>query len=138
MKSIFAPLLVIFTSFLGYSQNTITISSITITGNKITKEDIVLREIVFSENSSFSISDLKQKIKAECKRNATHFRTTFKAEYKGNAIVFGAKGIARLKGFLMGSLKDFLEDFLMESLRKCLRWSSRTSSHFRQSYLFSS
>ena len=46
-----------------FSQNQITISSITINGNKITKEDIILREVVFSKNSSFSTADLDHKIK---------------------------------------------------------------------------
>ena len=46
-----------------FSQNNITISSITIKGNKITKEDVILREITFSSNNSFSISDLQKKIK---------------------------------------------------------------------------
>jgi outer membrane protein assembly factor BamA len=63
MKRIFVTLLLFSASFSAYSQNIITISDITITGNKITKEDIILREIAFSQNSSFSASNLEQKIK---------------------------------------------------------------------------
>ena len=63
MQRVFLILLLFFVSFLGYSQDTITISNITITGNKITQAEIILRELAFSENSSFSATDLEQKIK---------------------------------------------------------------------------
>ena len=63
MQKVFLTLLLVLSSFLGYSQNTINISNITITGNKITKEDIILRELLFSKNNSFSTSDLEHKIK---------------------------------------------------------------------------
>ena len=63
MQRAFLILLLFFVSFLGYSQDTITISNITITGNKITQAEIILRELAFSENSSFSATDLEQKIK---------------------------------------------------------------------------
>ena len=55
------------------SQNHITITSIAITGNNITKEDIILREVVFSKNSSFSAADLEQKIK-ESKENLINLK----------------------------------------------------------------
>ena len=73
MKKVFFILLLLIVSILGNSQNTITISSITITGNKITKEDIILREIAFSKNSSFATTDLEQKIK-ESKRNIVNLK----------------------------------------------------------------
>ncbi len=63
MQKKISTLLLVFASFLGYSNNIITISSIKITGNKITKNDIILREITFHENSTFPFSDLEQKIK---------------------------------------------------------------------------
>ena len=63
MQRAFLILLLFFVSFLGYSQDTITISNITITGNKITQAEIILRELAFSKNSSFSATDLEQKIK---------------------------------------------------------------------------
>ena len=56
-----------------FSQKHITISSITINGNKITKEDIVLREIVVNKNSTFSATDLEQKIK-ESKENLINLK----------------------------------------------------------------
>ena len=56
-----------------FSQNQITISSITINGNNITKEDIILREVVFRKNSSFSTADLEQKIK-ESKENLINLK----------------------------------------------------------------
>ena len=73
MKRLFVTLLVVFTTFLVYSQDTITIASITITGNTITKEDVILREIVFSKNSSFIVDDLELKIK-ESKQNLTNLK----------------------------------------------------------------
>ena len=63
MQRAFLILLLFFVSFLGYSEDTITISNITITGNKITQAEIILRELALSENSSFSATDLEQKIK---------------------------------------------------------------------------
>mgnify|MGYP001971685969 CR=1 FL=1 len=56
--------MLLFGSLLGYSQNEIVITKITINGNKITQKDVILRELVFSEGDSFSSSDLKQKITA--------------------------------------------------------------------------
>ena len=73
MIKIFTTLLVVFTTFIAYSQDTITIASITITGNVITKEDIILREIVFSKNSSFSADKLESKIK-ESRQNLTNLK----------------------------------------------------------------
>ena len=55
------------------SQNIITISNIKITGNKVTKEDIILRELEFSKNSSFSSINLKQKIE-ESKQNLVNLK----------------------------------------------------------------
>jgi len=63
MKKIFFIFFIFFYSLLAYSQNTISISNIKITGNKITEKDIILREISFSENSSFASTDLLRKIK---------------------------------------------------------------------------
>ena len=55
-------------ALLGHSQNIITISDIIVNGNKVTKENIILREIVFSQNTEVSISDLEERIK-ESKEN---------------------------------------------------------------------
>ena len=63
MKRYLVVVLMLFCYCFVFSQNNITISSLTINGNKITKEDIILREVVFSKNSSFSAADLEQKIK---------------------------------------------------------------------------
>ncbi|MEC7646397.1 MAG: POTRA domain-containing protein [Bacteroidota bacterium] len=62
MKTPIFTLLFLVFSILSHAQNTITIADITINGNKITKENILLREIVFTKNSSFPIIDLEQKI----------------------------------------------------------------------------
>ncbi|MAO33142.1 MAG: hypothetical protein CMD03_00080 [Flavobacteriales bacterium] len=45
-----------------YSQDKITVSKITIIGNKITNSNIILREIVLSKDSSYDASTLEQKI----------------------------------------------------------------------------
>jgi outer membrane protein assembly factor BamA len=58
---------------LVYSQNEITISKIIITGNKITQEDIIIRELAFNENNSFSVDELKEKIK-ESKQNLVNLQ----------------------------------------------------------------
>ena len=56
-----------------FSQNSITISSITINGNKVTKNDIILREVVIAINSSYPAADLEQKIK-ESKENLINLK----------------------------------------------------------------
>ena len=53
---------------LSYSQNRINISEISIIGNKITKDDIIVRELAFSKNTSLYYNELIQKIK-ESKQN---------------------------------------------------------------------
>ena len=63
MKKVTLTLLLALYSFITYSQDTLIISSITITGNKITKNDIIMREISFNKNNYFTENDLKVKIK---------------------------------------------------------------------------
>ena len=60
-------------SAITYSQDIITVSEININGNKITQENIILREIVFAKNNSFSISELESKIK-ESKYNLINLK----------------------------------------------------------------
>ena len=62
MKRIFLIFPLIIASFLAYSQQEITISKITIIGNKITNGNIILREIVLSKDSSIDASLLEEKI----------------------------------------------------------------------------
>ena len=73
MQKALLILLLIFTSYLGYSLDEITVSNITITGNKITKSEIILREITFSEGSSFTVTTLDQIIK-ESKQNLINLK----------------------------------------------------------------
>tara|TARA_B100000427_G_scaffold329362_1_gene345237 strand:- start:953 stop:2359 length:1407 start_codon:yes stop_codon:yes gene_type:complete len=63
MKRIFIAGLFSIITLLGYAQDIITISEITIIGNEITKEEIILREIAFSQNSILTLKDLEKKIK---------------------------------------------------------------------------
>ena len=63
MKRAIFTLFFIVISIVSYTKNTISISSIIITGNQITQEDIILREIVFTKNSFFPKIELEQKIK---------------------------------------------------------------------------
>ena len=63
MKRIFATILFSIATIWGYSQDMINISNITIIGNEITKEDIILREIVFTKNNLLSLKDLEKNIK---------------------------------------------------------------------------
>ena len=46
-----------------YSQKNNLISEIIITGNKITKDDIIKRELLFRIDSTYSIIELENKIK---------------------------------------------------------------------------
>ena len=63
MKKKYLIALLFFNSFLGYSQNTVTISNIIITGNNVTEETIILRELAFNKNKSLSEIELIKKIK---------------------------------------------------------------------------
>lgn len=73
MKQKICFLIVYLITFLTYSQDIITVSEITINGNKVTQENIILREIVFKENNSFSITELESKIK-ESKNNLINLK----------------------------------------------------------------
>ena len=73
MKRVLLIVLLIIASIKVYSQEKITISKITIIGNKITKKNIILREIVFSKNDSFAVTKLDQKIK-ESRRNLINLK----------------------------------------------------------------
>ena len=58
----------LFFNCLIFSQNNIIINNINITGNSITKEEIILREIEFNNGDSLYIDDLNKKIQ-ESKKN---------------------------------------------------------------------
>ena len=73
MKLIFSTLLFLFISLSLSSKELVTISNIIINGNKITHEDIILRELVFSKNSSLKKNQLDKKIK-ESKENLTNLK----------------------------------------------------------------
>ena len=73
MKKWLVVVLMFFCYCLVFSQNSITISSITINGNKVTKNDIILREVVIAINSSYPAADLEQKIK-ESKENLINLK----------------------------------------------------------------
>ena len=62
MKNIFALSIFILMSFVLHAQKDITVSSLKIKGNNITKEDIIIRELMFFINSKMSESELKNKI----------------------------------------------------------------------------
>ena len=73
MRSITLTLVLFIITMLAYSQNEIVISKIIITGNNITRQDIILRELAFNENNSFSIHELKEKIK-QSKQNLVNLQ----------------------------------------------------------------
>jgi hypothetical protein len=73
MKKWLVVVLMLFCYCFVFSQNSITISSITINGNKVTKNDIILREVVIAINSSYPAADLEQKIK-ESKENLINLK----------------------------------------------------------------
>ncbi len=73
MRSYLIVLLMLFCYCFVFPQNNITISSITIKGNKITKEDVIFREITFAKNNSYSISDLQNRIE-ESKENLINLK----------------------------------------------------------------
>ena len=73
MKKLFLILLLVVFSLLGYSQNIITISNITINGNKVTKKEVILRELLFKKDSSLTITDLEKKIK-QSKENLVNLK----------------------------------------------------------------
>ena len=73
MKLILSTLLFLFISLSLSSKDLVTISNIIINGNKITHEDIILRELVFSKNSSLEKNELDKKIKAS-KENLTNLK----------------------------------------------------------------
>jgi len=60
-------------SLITYSQDTLTISNITITGNKVTKNDIIMREMSFFKTNHLTKYELEQKIK-ESKQNLVNLR----------------------------------------------------------------
>ena len=73
MKKWLVVVLMLFCYCFVFSQYSITISSITINGNKVTKNDIILREVVIAINSSYPAADLEQKIK-ESKENLINLK----------------------------------------------------------------
>ena len=63
MRIIFSSLLTAFFSFSAYSQHMITISKIIIHGNKVTQNEIILREITFQKDNIFTESDFSKNLK---------------------------------------------------------------------------
>ena len=63
MQKALLILLFICSSFLVHSQSKFVISTITIEGNKVTKKEIINREVVFSKNARYDKKELDQKIK---------------------------------------------------------------------------
>ena len=56
-------ILLLFCYFFSFSEEILTISEIVISGNKVTKEEIIIRELEFKKSDNLSISDLNEKIK---------------------------------------------------------------------------
>lgn len=59
----FFLILLLFCYFFSFSEEILTISEIVISGNKVTKEEIIMRELEFEKSDNLSISDLNEKIK---------------------------------------------------------------------------
>ena len=62
---------ILFVPFFSFSQEKLQINSITIKGNKITKEEIILRELTFQKGDAISKEILDKKIK-ESEENLTN------------------------------------------------------------------
>ena len=62
---------ILFVPFFSFSQEKLQINSITIKGNKITKEEIILRELTFQKGDAVSKEILDEKIK-ESEENLTN------------------------------------------------------------------
>ena len=63
MRIIFSSLFSVFFSFSAYSQDMITISKIIINGNKVTQNEIIIREITFQKDSTFTQSNFLKNLK---------------------------------------------------------------------------
>ena len=63
MKNIFFLLIILFSYDFSYSQN-VFLKNIQIKGNNITKEDIIMREVVIISNTFYEYKDLKEAIKS--------------------------------------------------------------------------
>ena len=59
----FFLILLLFCYFFSFSEEILTISEIVISGNKVTKEEIIIRELEFKKSDKLSISGLNEKIK---------------------------------------------------------------------------
>ena len=71
IKNLFAFFIFCCFSIIVYSQEKIEITNIIITGNKITKDDVLLRELTFKKGDVLSQASLEGKIK-ESKENLTN------------------------------------------------------------------
>ena len=71
MKNFFIYFFVFFLSIAALSQEKIEVSTITIKGNKITKADIILRELSFKKGEVLSYELLEKKIN-DSKENITN------------------------------------------------------------------
>ena len=61
MKNAFLLLIILLSYDLSYSQN-VFVESIQISGNKITKEDIIMRDVVINSNKFYDYDKLKKDI----------------------------------------------------------------------------
>ena len=61
MRNIFFLLIILFSFDASYSQN-VFLKSIQIKGNNITKEDIIMREVVINSNKFYDYDKLKKDI----------------------------------------------------------------------------
>ena len=73
MQKAFLTLTLFFTTSLAYCLEKFTVSDIIITGNKVTKAEIIIRELPFSKNSSFAKNNLTQIIQ-ESKQNLINLK----------------------------------------------------------------
>jgi outer membrane protein assembly factor BamA len=73
MKSIVSTIIFFLITSIVFSQENITISSINISGNKITKKEIIIRELLFDINSRTTIIELEDNI-TESQKNLTNLK----------------------------------------------------------------
>ena len=73
MQNTIAILLILIITLPAFSQNEIRISDITISGNDVTKDHVILREINLKKDSIFLLEDFKQKLK-ESEQNLNNLK----------------------------------------------------------------
>ena len=73
MKSIVSTIILVLITSIVFSQEKIIISSVNISGNKITKKEIIIRELVFYINSITTKIELEYNI-TESQKNLTNLK----------------------------------------------------------------